>query len=50
VQAALDQAIADIQGSQVRMREAYDSTYSYKSGGGAAPAAPNIDALINKYK
>lgn len=53
VRAAIDQAIADIQGSQVRMREAYDSTYSYKSGGGVAPAtpaAPNIDALLNKYK
>lgn len=37
VQAALDQAVADIQGSQTRMREAYDSTYSYKS---AVPAAP----------
>ena len=32
VQAALDQAIADIQGSKTRMREAYDATYAYKSG------------------
>lgn len=39
VKAALNQAIADIQGSQTRMREAYDSTYSYKSGGtGTAPS------------
>jgi hypothetical protein len=37
VQAAIDQAIADIEGSKTRMREAYDSTYSYKSGGAAAP-------------
>jgi hypothetical protein len=43
------------------MTEAFDETYSYKSGGAAAPAAapgrpapaaaaPNIDALLNKYK
>jgi len=57
VRAAIDQAIADIEGSKTRMREAYDSTYSYKSGGASAPApgrpaaaAPNIDALLNKYK
>jgi hypothetical protein len=43
VQAAIDQAIADIQGSQTRMREAYESTYSYKSGGGGAPSAPTQD-------
>lgn len=30
VKAAIDQAIGDIQGSKTRMREAYDSTYSYK--------------------
>jgi hypothetical protein len=50
VQKAIAEAIEDIQRTTVRMREAYDSTYSYKSGGGAAPAAPNIDALLNKYK
>jgi hypothetical protein len=32
VRAAIDQAISDIQGAKTRMREAYDSTYSYKSG------------------
>jgi hypothetical protein len=52
VRAALDQAIGDIQGAKVRMREAYDNTYAYKSL--AAPAttvgAPNIDALLDKYK
>ena len=36
VRAAIDQAINDIQGAKVRMREAYDSTYAYKSN---APAA-----------
>jgi hypothetical protein len=39
VRAAINQAIADIEGSKTRMREAYDSTYSYKSGGTPAPAA-----------
>ena len=37
VKAALDQAIADVQGSRTRIREAYDQTYSYKSG--AAPSS-----------
>jgi len=55
VQAALDTAIADVQGARTRMREAYDMTYSYKANAptprtpGAAPTA-NIDALLNKYK
>ncbi len=40
VQAAIDQAISSIEGSKTRMREAYDSTYSYKSGGAPAAAAP----------
>jgi hypothetical protein len=39
VKAAIDQAIADVQGAKTRMREAYDSTYSYKSNAPAAPAA-----------
>ena len=39
VRAAIDQAIADIEGSKVRMREAYDSTYDYKQGRSPAPAA-----------
>lgn len=51
VRAAIDQAIADIEGSKARMREAYDQTYSYKAAApGATPTAPNIDALLNKYK
>jgi hypothetical protein len=41
VKAAIDNAIADIQGAKTRMREAYDSTYSYSPGNapGNAPAA-----------
>ena len=35
VQVAIDTAIGDIEGAKVRMKEAYDSTYAYKSG---APA------------
>lgn len=52
VQAAIDQVIGDIEGAKTRTREAYEATYSYKQGGAApAPAAaPNIDALLNKYK
>jgi hypothetical protein len=46
VKAAIEQAIGDVQGAKTRMREAYDSTYSYKSGGvlaapTAKPAAPS---------
>jgi len=41
VKAAIDQAIADIEGSKVRMREAYDSTYNYKSGAPAANVVTN---------
>ncbi len=47
VKAAIEQAIGDVQGAKTRMREAYDATYSYKS---TAPAASNIDALLDKYK
>jgi len=49
VKAAIDQAIGDVQGAKTRMREAYDATYSYKSGRTEAPAS-NIDALLDKYK
>ncbi len=46
VQAALDTAIADVQGARTRMREAYDDTYRYKSErGGAAPAKAAPDPL-----
>jgi hypothetical protein len=44
VRAAIDQAISDIEGTKTRMREAYDSTYSYKSGATPAPAAPAAPA------
>jgi len=44
VRAAIDQAISDIEGTKTRMREAYDSTYSYKNGGASAPAAPPAPA------
>jgi hypothetical protein len=44
VRAAIDQAIGDVQGSKTRMREAYDSTYSYKQpaagGGGVDTSNP----------
>ena len=35
VRAAIDDAIGSVEGAKTRMREAYDSTYSYKAG--AAP-------------
>ena len=44
VRAAIDQAIADIEGTKTRVREAYDSTYSYKSGATPAPAANALSA------
>jgi len=56
VQAAIDDAIGNIEGAKTRMREAYDATYSYKNkqseaGKPATSAAPtSIDALLNKYK
>lgn len=37
VKKAIEQAIDDVERTKVRMREAYDSTYSYKS---SAPVAP----------
>lgn len=46
VQAALDTAIADVEGARARVREAYDETYQYKSERrGAGPAAPAPDPL-----
>lgn len=41
VRAAINQAIADIEGAKTRTREAYDSTYSYKR---AAPVGGGVDA------
>lgn len=48
VKKALDTAISDVEGARVRMREAYNDTYSYREqrGGGApAPAAPKPPAI-----
>jgi len=42
VRAAIDEAVASIEGAKVRMREAYDSTYSYKAGSAPAAAAPKL--------
>ena len=53
VQRAIDTAIADLQGSKGRVREAYDMTYDYKGGGapaGGGGATPTIDQLLEKYK
>ena len=40
--------------SKQRVRDAYDMTYEYKTGGSVAPkpsaVAPNVDALLEKYK
>jgi hypothetical protein len=49
VRAAINQAIADIQGTKTRMREAYDSTYSYKSGSipSATPLQPATNVITN---
>ena len=49
VQAALDQAISDVEGSKTRMREAFDTTYEYRnaapvSTGGGAPVTGNSPA------
>lgn len=49
VRAALDQAIADVEGSKTRVRDAYDTTYEYKLGGGTpttggAPVTGNSPA------
>ena len=49
VRAALEQAIADVEGSKTRVRDAYDTTYEYKLGGGTpatggAPVTGNSPA------
>jgi hypothetical protein len=51
VRAAIDQAIGDVEGTKTRVREAYNQTYEYKnSNTPSTPAAPSIDALLEKYK
>jgi hypothetical protein len=53
---ALQGAANAARAAKQRVRDAYDMTYDYKSGGASAlnrpspAAAPNIDALLNKYK
>jgi hypothetical protein len=51
---SLKDAATATRSSKQRVRDAYDMTYEYKTGGSAAPkpsaAAPNIDALLQKYK
>ena len=43
VRNAIDSAIANAQGSKARIREAYDTTYEYKTGARAAPTS-GVDA------
>ena len=40
VQAAIDGAIAGVEGARIRTREAYDDTYSYKRAAGQAAPSP----------
>jgi hypothetical protein len=40
VKKAIDTALADLQASKGRVREAYDMTYDYKGGGAAPPPPP----------
>ena len=47
VQAAINQAIADIQGARTRTREAYDSTYSYKNPAGQPAGAPANGGVVD---
>lgn len=56
VQRALEQAISELEGAKVRMREAYDSTYEYKRekrGGGASGSfdapAPGTAATVSNW-
>jgi hypothetical protein len=48
VKAAIDQAIEDVQGAKTRMREAYDTTYDYKSGK-PTPAATKGGATVSNW-
>jgi hypothetical protein len=46
VKQGINDLIDEIRVSKARVREAYDSTYSYKSGGGAAPAAAPASNVV----
>lgn len=53
VRRAIDAAIEQARTAKQNVREAYDLTYEYKRNAPSttpAAAAPNIDALLNKYK
>jgi hypothetical protein len=45
VRAAIDQIIGDVEGAKTRSREAYDSTYSYKTAPTSA-AKPSLDSIF----
>jgi hypothetical protein len=51
---ALTTAANATRSAKQRVRDAYDMTYEYKTGGSAAPkpsaVAPNVDALLKKYQ
>ena len=51
---SLKEAAVAARTSKQRVRDAYDMTYEYKTSGSAAPkpsaVAPNVDALLEKYK
>lgn len=54
VKAGINALIEDLKVSKARVRNTYEDTYQYKQGGPATQparaAAPDIDALLNKYK
>jgi hypothetical protein len=45
VKSAIDQIIGDVEGAKTRSREAYDSTYSYKTAPTSA-AKPSLDSIF----
>ncbi len=47
VRRALDEAIANTQGSKARIREAYDMTYDYKNQGGGNAPAPAVKGVVD---
>ena len=46
MQSALKAAALQVKQSKARIREGYDMTYEYKSGGGKSA----VDAALEKYK
>lgn len=50
VKAALDTAIGDVEGARTRMREAYDTTYDYKSAREPAAAKPPAAGMSEQDK